>query len=159
MRKLVERVAATTGAGCDVDYVRGLPPVVNDPRAVALLRAAALGTVSSDRVVLTPQSMGGEDFGWFAEVVPIALARLGTHGGGPPLDLHRGTFDVDERAIGVGIRLMARTALHALEADATSATGSAPPARTRRPAPGDTSARRAVDERREPDDEVQRPAG
>ena len=50
--------------------------------------------------------------------MPIALARLGTHGGGPPLDLHRGTFDVDERAIGVGVRLLARTALHALEADA-----------------------------------------
>ena len=126
MRSLVERVAATTGAGCDVDYVRGLPPVVNDPRAVALMRAAALETVGSDHVVLTPQSMGGEDFGWFAEVLPIALARLGTHGGGPPLDLHRGTFDVDERAIGIGVRLMARTALHALEADAAAPRGSAP---------------------------------
>ena len=30
------------------------------------------------RVVLSPQSMGGEDFGWFADVLPIALARLGT---------------------------------------------------------------------------------
>ena len=98
--------------------MRGVPPVVNDPRAVALMRAAALETVGSDGVVVTPQSMGGEDFGWFAEVLPIALARLGTHGGGPPLDLHRGTFDVDERAIGIGVRLLARTALHALEADA-----------------------------------------
>jgi amidohydrolase len=95
--------------------------------------------------------MGGEDFGWFADVMPIALARLGTHGGGPPLDLHRGTFDIDERAIAVGVRLLARTALHALEADAA-------PARTGRPAPGDTSARRKVDERREPDDESPRAA-
>jgi amidohydrolase len=153
-RSLVERVAATTGAECDVDYVRGLPPVINDPRAVALMRAAALETVGHDRVVVTPQSMGGEDFGWFADVMPIALARLGTHGGGPPLDLHRGTFDVDERAIGVGVRLLARTALHALEADALSAPSGTPaPARTRRPAPGDTSARRVVDEKQEPDDE------
>jgi amidohydrolase len=160
MRSLVERVAATTGADCDVDYVRGLPPVVNDPRAVALMRTAALETVGHDRVVVTPQSMGGEDFGWFAEVLPIALARLGTHGGGPPLDLHRGTFDVDERAIGVGVRLLARTALHALEADALSDPSGPPaPPRTRRPAPGDTSARRAVDEKREPDDEFHRPAG
>jgi amidohydrolase len=149
MRSLVERVAATTGAEVDVDYIRGVPPVVNDPRAVALLRAAALETVGHDQVVLSPQSMGGEDFGWFADVMPIALARLGTHGGGAPLDLHRGTFDVDERAIGVGVRLLARTALHALEADA------APP-RSGRPAPGDTSARRTVDERREPDDEFHR---
>jgi amidohydrolase len=150
MRTLVERVAATTGAEVDVDYIRGVPPVVNDPRAVALLRAAALETVGHDQVVLSPQSMGGEDFGWFADLMPIALARLGTHAGGAPLDLHRGTFDVDERAIGVGVRLLGRTALHALEADA------APP-RSGRPAPGDTSARRTVDERREPDDEFHRP--
>jgi amidohydrolase len=151
LRSLVERVAATTGAEVDVDYIRGVPPVVNDPRAVALMRAAALETVGTENVVLSPQSMGGEDFGWFADVMPIALARLGTHGGGAPLDLHRGTFDVDERALGVGVRLLTRTALHALEADAA-------PARTGKPAPGDTSARRAVDERREPDDEFHRPA-
>ncbi len=150
MRSLVERVAATTGAACEVDYVRGLPPVVNDPRAVALMRAAALETVGSEHVVVTPQSMGGEDFGWFAEVLPIALARLGTHGGGPPLDLHRGTFDVDERAIGIGVRMMARTALHAMEADAG-------PGRPGKPAPGDTAGRRTTEKEREPDDASSRP--
>src|SRR4029453_8399515 len=103
MRSLVERVAATTGAEVDVDYVRGVPPVVKDPRAVALLRAAALETVGTENMVLSPQSMGGEDFGWFADVLPIALARLGTHGGGAPLDLHRGTFDVEERASATGV--------------------------------------------------------
>ncbi len=141
LRGLVHRVAATTGAECEVDYVRGLPPVINDPRTVALLRSAALHTVGREQIVLSEQSMGGEDFGWFAEVLPIALARLGTHGGGAPLDLHRGTFDVDERAIGIGVRLLARTALHALEADAEQPpSGPPPPARTRRPAPGDTAA-------------------
>jgi len=161
MRSLVERVAATTGAEVDVDYVRGVPPVVNDPRAVALLRAAALETVGSEHLVLSPQSMGGEDFGWFADVMPIALARLGTHGGGAALDLHRGTFDVDERAIAVGVRLLARTAMHALDADALPASpaGPPPPARTRRPAPGDTAGPRSGDERREHDDESHRPAG
>ncbi|KQS59095.1 N-acyl-L-amino acid amidohydrolase [Geodermatophilus sp. Leaf369] len=118
VRRLIRQVGEASGAEVDVDYVRGVPPVVNDPRGVALLRSAALETVGSENVMLSPQSMGGEDFGWFAEVLPIALARLGTHGGGAPLDLHRGTFDVDERAIGVGVRLLARTALQALAADA-----------------------------------------
>jgi metal-dependent amidase/aminoacylase/carboxypeptidase family protein len=58
-------------------------------------------------------------------VLPIALARLGTRGTGAPLDLHRGTFDVDEQAIGVGVRLMARAALHALAADAAPPTSAA----------------------------------
>jgi amidohydrolase len=123
VRRLVTEVAAPSGASVSVEYVRGVPPVVNDPRSVALLRSAALETVGSEGVALSPQSMGGEDFGWFAEVLPIALARLGTHGAGAPLDLHRGTFDVDERAIGVGVRLMARTALHALAADAAVPVG------------------------------------
>ena len=121
VRSLVARVADATGAQVDVEYVRGVPPVVNDPRCVALLRSAALETVGPDGVVLSPQSMGGEDFGWFAERLPIALARLGTHGadlGGPARDLHQGSFDVDERAIGIGVRLLGRTALQALAADA-----------------------------------------
>ena len=138
LRSLVERVVATTGADVDVDYVRGVPPVVNDPRAVALLRSAALETVGAEGLRLSPQSMGGEDFGWFADVLPIALARLGTHGGGAPLDLHRGTFDVDERAISVGVRLMARTALHALAADA----GAPPPGPSPHPSGSGPGARR-----------------
>ncbi|GAA4318099.1 amidohydrolase [Klenkia terrae] len=120
VRRLVHRVGEDSGATVAVEYVRGVPPVVNDPRGVALLRSAAIETVGGEGVVLSPQSMGGEDFGWFAERLPIALARLGTQGGGDPLDLHRGTFDVDERAIGVGVRLMARTALHSLAADAAA---------------------------------------
>ncbi|WP_369132760.1 amidohydrolase [Modestobacter sp. I12A-02662] len=125
VRRLVTEVARTSGAGVDIEYVRGVPPVVNDPRSVGLMRSAALETVGSEGVELSPQSMGGEDFGWFAEALPIALARLGTHGSGEPLDLHRGTFDVDERAIGVGLRLLARTALHALAADAALPAGTA----------------------------------
>lgn len=148
IRSLVAKVAAATGAAVEVDYVRGVPPVVNDPRSVALLRNAALETVGAEGVVLSPQSMGGEDFGWYADRLPIALARLGTHGGGAPLDLHRGTFDVDERAIGVGVRLLARAALHALEADAGSPAGVGvpPPGRTGRHASGDTAGRRADEE-------------
>ncbi|MGY1731917.1 amidohydrolase [Geodermatophilus sp. SYSU D01045] len=140
LRGLVEQVVAPTGAGVEVEYVPGVPPVVNDPRAVALLRTAALQTVGSENLRQSPQSMGGEDFGWFADVLPIALARLGTHGGGPALDLHRGTFDVDERAIGVGIRLMVRTALHALVAAAGTsghAAGAPGPGHPARPRSGE----------------------
>src|SRR3954453_6084202 len=64
LRGLVERVPPPTRADFDVDYSRGVPPVVNDPRSVALLRNAAIETVGNENLVLSPQSMGGEDFGW-----------------------------------------------------------------------------------------------
>jgi metal-dependent amidase/aminoacylase/carboxypeptidase family protein len=41
------------------------------------------------------------------EEVPGAMARLGVWSGhGPQLDLHQPTFDLDERALGIGVRLM-----------------------------------------------------
>jgi amidohydrolase len=44
------------------------------------------------------------------------MARLGTRtpGDGRELDIHQGTFDVDESCIGVGVRTMAATAFTAL---------------------------------------------
>ena len=55
----------------------------------------------------TRQSGGGEDFSWYLEEVPGAMARLGVWSGhGPQLDLHQPTFDLDERALGIGVRLM-----------------------------------------------------
>ena len=81
-------------------------------------------------------AMTGEDFAWYLESVPGALARLGTAapGQGDRADLHQATFDVDERVIGVGVRLMAATALAALAEGRALA-----PARTLLPAraPGD----------------------
>ncbi len=66
----------------------------------------------------TEQSMGGEDFAWYLETIPGALARLGVRpAGAPRFDLHQGTFDLDERALDVGVRYtvaLARTALAAL---------------------------------------------
>ena len=52
----------------------------------------------------------------FLERVPGSLARLGVWDGvSPRVDLHSPHFMVDERAVAAGIRLMAHTALAALQ--------------------------------------------
>jgi amidohydrolase len=111
VRRLVAQVAAPTGARVVVHYHRGVPPVVNDETSVALLRDGVVAALGPDGVADTGQSLGGEDFGWYLNHVPGGLARLGVHSGdGPMLDLHRGTFDLDERALAIGIRTMLHTA-------------------------------------------------
>jgi amidohydrolase len=92
----------------------------------AMLAAAAEQTLGSDAVVTTPQSLGGEDFAWYLESVPGSYARLGvrTPGSGQALDIHQPTFDVDERAIGVGLHVLAATAINALWDDVTPQTSS-----------------------------------
>jgi amidohydrolase len=115
VRRLVAQVAAPTGARVVVHYHRGVPPVVNDEISVGMLTEAVTAALGPDGVAGTGQSLGGEDFGWYLNHVPGALARLGVHSGDGPLrDLHRGTFDIDERAIGVGIRTLVHTAYAAL---------------------------------------------
>jgi metal-dependent amidase/aminoacylase/carboxypeptidase family protein len=65
--------------------------------------------------VATTQSLGGEDFGWFLDRVPGAMARLGTRTpGGPTYDLHQGNLRVDERATCIGARVLAEAALDGL---------------------------------------------
>jgi amidohydrolase len=62
-----------------------------------------------EAVTETPQSLGGEDFAWYLHQVPGAMARLGTRTPGTLAagDLHQPTFDIDERAIGIGVRVLA----------------------------------------------------
>ncbi|NYH51910.1 MULTISPECIES: M20 family metallopeptidase [Nocardiopsis] len=120
VKGLVESVASAYGAEAEVTYRRGVPPTINESSSVDIMREAVTLALGADAAASTPQSLGGEDFAWYLEHVPGALARLGTHSpewSGPMLDLHRGTFDVDERAIGTGTRFMATTALTALWED------------------------------------------
>jgi len=114
LRRLVTQLVAPTGAAVEVRYLRGVPPVDNDPGATALLRAGVRAALGDDAAVGTAQSLGGEDFGWYLDHTPGALGRLGVARAGPPVDLHQGTFDVDERAIGVGVRVLVHTAVAAL---------------------------------------------
>ena len=68
-----------------------------------------------DAACSTEQSSGGEDFAWYLEHVPGAMARLGVWSGtGPMRDIHAPTFDLDERALPFGVRVLTRAALTAL---------------------------------------------
>jgi amidohydrolase len=111
LNEVITQVAAPYGVEVSVSHERGVPPVVNDATAVAELAAAA-ARISADAACDTVQSLGGEDFGWFLEKVPGALARLGVRRPGTEgPDLHHPDFDVDERCITVGVRLLAEAAL------------------------------------------------
>jgi amidohydrolase len=117
IRRLIAEVLAPTGAEAEVLYRRGVPPVVNEASSVAMLRAAAAAAAGPDAPDDTEQSLGGEDFAWYLDDVPGAMARLGVRDPadtGPYLDLHQPTFDIDERALAVGVRLLTHAAVAAL---------------------------------------------
>ncbi len=109
----IDEVAALHRAKSEINYVRGVPPVVNDAEIVDLLRRAMAARRGPDSVEDTEQSLGGEDFSWYLERVPGAMARLGVRPMGDTTrrDLHCGDFDVDEGSITAGVELFTAAAL------------------------------------------------
>jgi amidohydrolase len=115
VKDLVTGLLAPTGVGFDLHHRRGVPPVVNERESTQILRAGIEAALGDDALAGTEQSSGGEDFGWYLEHVPGSFARLGVwNGQEKQRDLHQGTFDLDERALLVGVRVMVHTALAAL---------------------------------------------
>ena len=117
VERVVQGLVAPFGARATVTYERGVPPVVNDAAANALLTAAVTTALGAAAAVPTQQSMGGEDFAWYLDHAPGAMARLGVRSPGTerPVDLHQPAFDVDETAIGIGVRVLVAAALAALD--------------------------------------------
>ena len=108
----VEQVAAPYGVGVEVVHHRGVPPVENDELCTTALETAAREVLGPQSVLLTEQSLGGEDFAWYLTKVTGAMARLGTRTpGGRTYDIHQGDLQVDERAISAGVALLARVAV------------------------------------------------
>ncbi len=113
VHEIVDGLLAPTGVRYQLNYRRGVPPVVNDEHSTRMFEEA-IRAVGPDALADTPQSGGGEDFSWYLEEVPGAMARLGVWPGeGEQLDLHQPTFDIDERALAVGVRVLSNIVLQA----------------------------------------------
>ncbi|MET8655131.1 M20 family metallopeptidase [Nocardia aurea] len=111
VNEIVDGLLAPTGVRYQLNYRRGVPPVVNDEHSTRMFEDA-IRALGPDALADTPQSGGGEDFSWYLEEVPGAMARLGVWSGeGEQLDLHQATFDLDERALAVGVRALSNIIL------------------------------------------------
>jgi amidohydrolase len=109
-------IAAAHGAPePGIQYSFGTPSMWNDldlvERTLPLLRRA-LGEAN---VIRYEPGMGGEDFSEYQKVVPGFMFRLGVGRPDRAMNIHSATFDPDERAIPLGIRLMAEILMDCLE--------------------------------------------
>ncbi len=121
IRSMGEHLGQLTGNDVTVEFRKPLGSVRNDATATNAFEVAARHVLGDSGIVrLTRPSMGGEDFAVYLDHVPGAQIRLGCAGDAPnwPL-LHSPVFDVDERAISLGARVLVRAALLLALAGAT----------------------------------------
>jgi amidohydrolase len=109
LQALAESLGGAFQVKADYRFLPGVPSTINDEAVAADLHAAAVGVLGPENVTYLRPKMGGEDFGLFTQQVPGAFMRLGcanaergiTHKGHSPY------FDVDERALPIGVEIMA----------------------------------------------------
>ena len=112
LEEVIHSVVSPYAVSVKVEHVRGVPPVVNDRDSVEMFRRAAIAAIGPESAQSTLQSLGGEDFAWYVQEVPGAMARLGTRTpGGATYDLHQGDIVVDERALVEGALLLSVAAM------------------------------------------------
>lgn len=108
-----EGLGAATGNTIEVRFQSPLGSVVNDVTVTSAYEASAIQVLGGQNLVLIDKpSMGGEDFAVYLDHVRGAQFRLGCAGleGDWPM-LHSPVFDVDEKAIPIGARIISRAAL------------------------------------------------
>lgn len=107
VERIVEGVARAYNVQADLRIVRGYPPVINN-ETLAESAARYLREHTAARVVRSRQTMGGEDFAYFAQRVPGLQIRLGvrSENAGAIHPGHSPEFRIDEDALVVGVETL-----------------------------------------------------
>jgi amidohydrolase len=108
LQEMAESLRPAFRVEVDYRFIPGVPSTVNDEAVSADLAAAAGKVVGPENVTYLAPKMGGEDFGLFTQVVPGAFMRLGSANAarGITAQGHSPYWDVDERALPIGMEIM-----------------------------------------------------
>ncbi|WP_169973693.1 M20 metallopeptidase family protein [Tautonia rosea] len=110
IQSVARAVSVATGAEVHVEFLHGIDPVINDPSVIAVMAHASAEILGADRVGAIPHpSLGGEDFAAYLALAPGAMLRLGVAGAAGWPTLHSPRFDIDERALVLGAKILARS--------------------------------------------------
>ena len=116
MKALAESIALGMGGSCDFDVRVGYPYLVNDEVVTETHIQAAKEYLGEENVVDLDLRMTAEDFSYYSQVAPVCFYRLGTRNeaNGITSGLHTSTFDIDSKALEIGMGVMAYGAIKQL---------------------------------------------
>jgi amidohydrolase len=112
IQEFTNSVAEKTGTKIDLNIVRGYPFLVNNPEVTSEQRQRAQALLGSEHVKELELRMTAEDFSFYSHQVPACFFRLGVRNEekGIVYGVHHPRFDIDEKALNIGMQMMASTA-------------------------------------------------
>ncbi len=116
IRRTAQGIAGAFGTECVCEYVKGYPPLVNDPALAERARESVRKRLGDSGLIVPEQpDLTAEDFAFFARERPAVMAWLGCRPEGVrPEDmamLHNTKFCPDEECFRYGIEYLAGCAI------------------------------------------------
>jgi amidohydrolase len=113
IKQVLDGVCAAYGARGEFRYLRGYPAVVCDEALTEQVRGWCRDILGRGNVIRTTGfEMGGEDFAYYAKLVPGTFILLGVSNPrkGKRYLLHQPEFDIDEDVLVLGVEALAYSA-------------------------------------------------
>ena len=115
VRRILEGLKTGLRIDYDLTWTKLTPVVRNDKPTMSRVLEVARDMLGAENVVEMPApSMGSEDYAWFAELAKSAHLRIGSKIEGHETAIHRTDYQLNEAAIPLATRLMARAVLEFL---------------------------------------------
>lgn len=111
---ICDGVAAAMGMSCDIDFIRGCPPEINDDDILDSTIGSIERQFGQAALVECPGDYGTEDFAYFTELMPSAHVFIGPSQPGRSDRVHNTDYQPDERSIGLGVAALSRAAIDLL---------------------------------------------
>lgn len=113
-RRICAGVALSLNTRIEVNYQRGVPPLMNDDALIDALEPILSHQFGKPVVAKPSSSFGAEDFSLFTERVPGCQIHIGSGALGRDDHLHNSDYQPDERSIHAGTQALARIAIDLL---------------------------------------------
>lgn len=112
--QICEGGAAAMGMTCEIDFIRGCPPEINDDAILDSTILSVERQFGQASLIECPGDYGTEDFAYFTELMPSAHIFVGSSQPGRNDRVHNTDYQPDERCIGFGVAALTRAAIDLL---------------------------------------------
>ncbi|TYS70897.1 amidohydrolase [Sutcliffiella horikoshii] len=116
--EVVDHAAKAMGTTAEIDYIDGYEATINTPEWAEVVKETAMDVMGSEEATPTVDpSLGGEDFSRFLNQYPGAFFWLGSAIEGREVQkpLHDPKFEFNEKALPIGVNMLVRVTMNALE--------------------------------------------
>ncbi|MDU4216231.1 MAG: amidohydrolase [Veillonella sp.] len=113
IRRVVEHTAEAYGATATLEYVKKVPPTINDPESSELAERVVIDTLGKDKLSKMRKVMPGEDFAWYLQDKPGCFAFIGIQNPDveATFDHHNNRFNMDDSVLSAASAVYAEYAI------------------------------------------------